>query len=86
MNEQYNGYSNFETWLAMIWMEKDETIYRYWQQAAKEAGNVTELASRLKAEHEAGRPDLEDGIYKDLLNDAMSRINWHEIASALKDD
>jgi hypothetical protein len=49
-----------------------------------------DLADRLKGEldegmHDAGVPEL-PGFYADLLNAALSEVNWHEIAEAYLDD
>lgn len=49
-----------------------------------------DLAEALKIDldhnmHELGVPEL-TGMYADLLNAALSEVNWHEIAVALLDD
>lgn len=40
------------------------------------------LAETLKGDHEEGNPLAEDGasVYTDLLNAALSEVNWQEIA------
>jgi hypothetical protein len=38
-----------------------------------------ELADRLKADHEEAMPEV-DGVYADLLNAALSEVDWREIA------
>jgi hypothetical protein len=46
------------------------------------------LSDWLKAEHEIALPDAAEmaGFAVDLLNAAMSEVNWHEIAGALLED
>ena len=102
MNEKkYNGWTNYETWLAKLWMDNDEGSQTYWDEVATEAYEESEpafdwqsnrdaaridLAERLKGEHEATLDALglgEAGLYADLMNAALSEVNWHEIAESL---
>jgi len=91
---EYDGWHNYETWAVKLWIDKDEPAYRYWREAASyhwteweephtnaELSEMTRraLASRLKAEHEEGAPEL-TGPYADLLSAALSEVDWFEIA------
>ena len=44
---EYNGYSNCPTWIIKAWIDNDEALYNYWQEAAAE--NAGDLADRLQA-------------------------------------
>jgi hypothetical protein len=46
---------------------------------------ISDLADRLKSEHEEGMPEVE-GVWSDLLTAALGEVNWREIASHLVDD
>ena len=35
--ESYNGWHNRETWCVALWLSNEESSYRYWQDAAREA-------------------------------------------------
>jgi hypothetical protein len=35
--QEYNGWTNYETWNVKLWLDNEESSQRYWQQAAKEA-------------------------------------------------
>jgi len=100
--KEYNGWTNYETWVVNLWMDNEEGSYRYWREQAEEAWesaledrrypNQTQaesakcqLADRLKAEHEESAPELE-GVFADLLNAAMSEVNWYEIAEHMIDE
>jgi len=92
-HKEYNGWYNYETWVTALWMGNDQSSYHYWQETAQETLKNTKaekpltkreratmaLADQLKEEYEELAPELE-GVYSDLLNAAMSEINWHEIA------
>jgi hypothetical protein len=97
--KEYNGWTNYETWLVNLWMDNDEGSYRYWRsttqevyEEAEEEGTFTrreqailDLSDRLREEHEEALPEVE-GYASDLLNAAMSEVNWYEIAEHLIDD
>lgn len=100
---EYNGWTNYETWLVNLWMDNEESSAKYWAECARAAleqaeetpsavyrmtGNkpftteeraVLALEKQLQNEHEEALPELE-GFVADLLNAAMSEVNWHEIA------
>lgn len=98
-NDTYNGWTNYETWNVKLWMDNDPSACRYYAELVKEAWAsarasefmtrrqqaIYDLSLRLKDEFEDGAPEL-SGSYADLLNAALSEINWNEIARALFDD
>lgn len=56
----------------------------YSTQTREEAATIM-MADILKAEHEESMPELE-GVFADLLNAAMSEVNWYEIAEHAIED
>lgn len=52
----------------------------------REERAVLELDKRLKAEIEEGSPLEDAGLYTDLLNAALSEVNWHEIAESMMEN
>jgi hypothetical protein len=99
MTDRYNGWKNYETWAACLWLDNDEGTYSYWRAAAREAYRDAEsgphltrrqaaradLADRLRDEIEESAPPL-DGLSADLLHAALSEIDWYEIAESYLDD
>lgn len=86
---KYNGWANYETWAVNLWLENEESSYRYWRARAKEvrgqgpkAAAREILATELKTVLEDDMPELE-GPFADLLNSALDEVDWHEIAKNL---
>lgn len=98
--QKYNGWSNYETWTVSLWLGNDEATHNYWTDAAhrsirdseanrymtkREAAEIA-LADRLKDEVNAGNRVQGASLYADLLNAALSEVNWHEIAKSMIED
>lgn len=88
----YNGWTNYETWCVNLWLSNDEGSYHYWRQEAgrhwKEdredaRGN---FAWQLKNELEEASPLKEASLFSDLLNTALSEVDWYEVADAFLED
>lgn len=100
MGSTYNGWQNYETWVTNLWLSNEQGTYEYWRDSAREAWRHAEatdiftreqvarndLARQLKDEIEEHNPCPEAGLYSDLLNAALSEINWHEVAEAFLED
>lgn len=95
----YNGWTNYETWLVKLWMDNEEGSSNYWRETAEEHLKVDGdnaaygLAERLKEQHEETisetvlKPAKQEASFiADLLNAAMSEVNWQEIAESLVND
>ncbi len=90
----YNGWTNYETWNVALWLGNEQGSERYWTSEAEErfreatdddtesrADEATgELARQLQDEIEESAPELGASMFSDLLNAALSEVNWYEIA------
>jgi hypothetical protein len=88
----YNGWTNYETWNANLWMSESASYYdemadRLFEDLpeehdeADENGLISKLADMFKDEFEENNPLASDSSpYADMLSAAISEIDWYEIA------
>ena len=88
-NKTYNGWKNYETWATALWIDNDYGSYQHRcelvEQAKEEHKDEDErencLASSLKDWIEEQNPLAGNAsVFADLLNSALSEIDWYEIA------
>lgn len=95
-DRRHNGWTNYETWAVNLWMDNQQSTQNYWAAEAvaslRQDDPVSHLAGRIREEHEAAASELMEplndgcGPLADLLNGALSEVNWHEIAQHWIDD
>ena len=87
---EYNGWTNYETWAVKLWMDNDEGSQELYREMSEQyRDNAHELARAIQDDHEVIRGDLigfTACVFTDLLNAAMSEVNWYEIAGNLLQD
>lgn len=98
-NEEYNGWTNYETWNVKLWIDNEGSL-QFWEEIAESIYNDSErskyatkldnavysLAENLKDTiANEQMPELK-GCYADLLNGALSEVNWHEISRSIFDN
>ena len=101
-SSEYNGWTNYETWCVNLWLNNEESTYNYWREAAGEAREASKvedrfgltrspaglLADRLRDElQELAYDQVKQGtLCADLLNGAMSSVDWQEVADAFLEE
>ena len=91
MCEEYNGWSNRETWATNLWIDNERGLYEQVQDMAKtslqehpESGASDCLAESIEALFDDAFSDIEEmnnaGLI--MLKDigSLYRVNWREIA------
>ncbi len=86
-NDTYNGWRNFETWQASLWLSEADTLGRLqsdrWKQVNAEdvESFVHELLESVEVENTYG-----DGLLSDIINGWLSSVDFHEIAELYSQD
>jgi hypothetical protein len=101
MDTRYNGWRNYDTWLAKLWMDNDGTDLAEMAEeclrnalednpadadSARSEAAAT-LADALRSQFEEAADALEvTGFFADVINAAIREVDWHEIADGCVDD
>ncbi len=100
-DKTYNGWTGgYETWLVALWYGNDEGSQNYVEELARDAYKdavadkyftreqvaTAQLADVLKNDIEENSPAGVTGMYADLMNAAISEIDFHEIAEHFIED
>lgn len=80
MDETYNGYKNYETFIISLWLDNDRGEYERFKELSKEL-EVYELAKEIKEYIEEYNPIAgQCSAYSDLLQGAIDTADFYEIA------
>lgn len=97
----YNGWTNYETWCVALWLDNDEETYEQMREFTKEAyenpvnnsfiDSVDDrrriaLQDMIKEFVEEQNPLPDAGMFTDLLNAAISEVDWRDIAKHYLDE
>lgn len=83
---KYNGWANYETWAVKLWMDNDHGLYSLIQEEKENyEDQVHEFSEHLSDLVEDMTPEVE-GMFSDLLNNALSKVDWYEIAESILND
>ena len=92
----YNGWANYETWLANIWIDNDQIIHNeimeYWKELNNgEHGNLSQEERRHKLSTKIDEvltqmvgldtPEGNSGLKADFLSQSLREVNTTELAN-----
>lgn len=95
MSDNYNGWSNYETWCAKLWLDNDEGLQLHMEEQAQKFLNdhqgdkddaERDLARYLEDQCDEMAPSLPNSMFSDLMTMALGRIDWREIATNVLED
>ena len=83
-SEVYNGWSNQETWVVVLWLNRTYGSYQRAHNIVTTADSEQEAVQGLLTDVQACLSQQnENALDGDLLSAAMKRVNWEEIASSV---
>ena len=85
--DTFNGWTNWYTWCTYNWITNDFNLYEKWKRYCRGL-SVNEIATALQDDMTQTAYNMtgETGLFCDLLQGAISDINFNEIAVSLKGD
>ena len=81
----YNGWENYFTWAININMNDGHNV-AFWQDRARHLDDVQDLADEIKDYYTGNTPLTQSGVYTDLLDGALTSVDWLELAARIMDD
>ena len=85
----YQGWQNYETWATALWIDNEQNSYQHrchltdiaQEEDLEKDKRIVSLANSLKEWIESANPLAESAnLFSDLLQSALSEIDWQEIA------
>lgn len=78
--EKYEGWANYETWCVSLWLTNDEGLYNNVRELVRDAKNTNRAAEAIKEFVEELNPLADQAtVFADLMNAALSAVDWSEI-------
>ena len=88
-NQEYNGWTNWETWNFKLWIDNDEQSYKMVIEMAEDVyrrnkGTITDLSKELESYADNMRCEIkvDTGFFADVCNSAIKLVNFYEIAES----
>lgn len=76
---EYNGWSNYETWVVNLWMTSDQC---YYEELCRIISSEDDLSNKAEALEDWLRFEYDgecSSIWADLINNSLAQVNWYEI-------
>ncbi len=80
--QEYNGWTNYETWNYKLWLDNNQATYDAVRTLAKKHNDAFDLSIELSKVAHDNAPLLEASFYSDVLNASIREVNFFEIAES----
>ena len=80
--QEYNGWTNYETWNYKLWLDNNQATYDAVRTLAKKHNDAYELSIELSKVAHDNAPLLEASFYSDVLNASIWFQNSSVFASS----
>ncbi len=85
--QEYNGWSNRETWAVNLWISNERGSYEQVKALADEHHESrADLADAIKDWIEGNQPELGPTLWSDLMGTALGEVDWYGIAESWIED
>jgi len=82
IKQEYNGWTNYETWNYKLWLDNNQPTYDAVRTLAKKHNDAFDLSIELSKVAHDNAPLLEASFYSDVLNASIREVNFFEIAES----
>lgn len=86
---QYNGWSNYPTWVTHLWLTNEPNLYEAARRVVANAKSRRDKEFNLEnfvEEEVLGEHLSQAGLASDLLGWAIHIVNWRELVEALEEE
>jgi len=85
--KKYQGWTNYETWVVNLWLTNYSGTYDAILESVRDNAADHDAGEAIKEFVEELNPlnDKEPSLFTDLMNGALSEVNWREIAQSLRE-
>jgi hypothetical protein len=86
--ETYEGWTNRETWLVALWLNNEQGLQEEAMAVCKTDGEMLQEAAQSLEDWVRDLPEIgaTHGFAIDLLNAALARCDWREIAATFREE
>jgi len=83
----YNGWSNYESWLVGLWLSNDQSSFDWCRHIVRHSKDLYAAGDEMKDFVDELNPLRDQAtIFSDLLNAALSEVDWKDVAEQFCND
>ena len=82
----YNGWTNYETWLVVVWTDGDDTMREIANHRSESLNYACDELRDYVLDAYLHNDGQTSGLANDFIASALSDVDWREIVASLLDD